>query len=283
MVRCIFIPSSSFFKSKQCELVSFSLLFCFILMGICSSSKNAGPESNVIPKCINCELCGTAKSMTWPKTSDMASKRDTVSMELIDIARGYMRNDSCIINTEHTRSFIAKYIKMRQELGSNSCICPKIVYHWTNPQNFDKIKEENLKVPDGKTVHHVTDDGYYGKGIYTSNDPRIAQSYGHGGSKVFVCLSITGKMYPATYPKDKGIGLQSGYDSHYNADNIDGPADSQWVFFDSSQLLLIYLTTLEELQSVQPILDRMRQYIQRQIIAISKSQESIPNSNIIIK
>ena len=127
----------------------------------------------------NCKVCNAAKDISL---SDIYVERciEGISNGLIKIANGYDRNDSCVINKQQTRSFIAKYVAMRVRLKSThkTCICPQICYHWTNPNNFESIKSKDLKVPDGESVKHATDDGYYGKGIYTSSDPLFAQSYG---------------------------------------------------------------------------------------------------------
>ena len=94
-------------------------------------------------------------------------------------------------------------------------------------------------VPDGNKLAHQTDEGYYGKGIYTSPDPVYAKGYGHGAHKTFVCLSLPGKMFPSCYPRDLGKPLQKGYDSHYSDDNRGKKPDQEkeWVFFNSDQLL----------------------------------------------
>ena len=67
----------------------------------------------------------------------------------------------------------------------------------------------------GSNIGHATDDGYFGKGIYTSPDPNYAKGYGDC-DKVFICLSLPGKMWASEYPHDSGKPCRNGYDSHYD-------------------------------------------------------------------
>ena len=88
-----------------------------------------------------------------------------------------------------------------------------IVYHGTSRSNFRAIMEGNLKVPDGRTVRHVTDDGFFGRGIYTTTDPRLAFAYAKDAI-VFACLALPGRQYKATQKRDRGVPKKAGYDSH---------------------------------------------------------------------
>ena len=73
--------------------------------------------------------------------------------------------------------------------------------------------EGNLRVPDGKQVRHVTDDGFFGRGIYTTTDPRLAFAYAKDAI-VFACLALPGRQYKATQKRDRGVPKKAGYDSH---------------------------------------------------------------------
>jgi hypothetical protein len=114
-----------------------------------------------------------------------------------------------------------------------------VLYHGTQKkENLGKIMDTNLKVPDGRKVMQQTDDGFFGKGIYTSPNPGTSLAYAQGGG-MFVCLALPGRQYPAVFPRDKGKPCQSFYDSHY------APGGSEIVFFDSSRLLPLYITSKE--------------------------------------
>lgn len=112
-----------------------------------------------------------------------------------------------------------------------------IVYHGTSRSNFRKIMDGNLKVPDGRAVKHVTDDGFFGRGIYTTTDPRLAFAYAKDAI-VFACLALPGRQYKATQKRDRGVPKKPGYDSHLG---YEGDGAPQLVFFDTDQVLPLYL------------------------------------------
>ena len=170
------------------------------------------------------------------------SMKDELSNSIIILIQSVK---SYVVKKELVIPFVVRYFKMCSEIGIEAAR-PKIVYHWTSTANFEAIKDGGLKVPDGVTVHHATDTGYYGRGIYASPDPMYAQGYGHGARRVFVCLSLPGRQYKATYPTMMGKGLMDNFDSHISADH--GIEGMEWVFFNSDQLLLCYLVTLDFLQ-----------------------------------
>ena len=72
---------------------------------------------------------------------------------------------------------------------------------------------------------HATDDGFYGKGIYTSPDPNYAVGYGHGAHSTFACLAVVGKIHKASYAGDRGKGLRAGYDTQVSNDR----SAKEWV------------------------------------------------------
>mmetsp|Transcript_42856 Transcript_42856/g.38085 ORF Transcript_42856/g.38085 Transcript_42856/m.38085 type:complete len:150 (-) Transcript_42856:8-457(-) len=141
---------------------------------------------------------------------------------------------------------------MRRRRGS-SLAKPKILYHWTRQHLFEPIINGGLKVPDGKKVTHTTDTGYYGRGIYMSPDPNYAQSYGYGATLFFVTLALPGLQYKASYPKSLGKPLKKGYDSHISQDRN----QMEWVFFDNHQLLLCYQISLDQVEYVTNVLNKV--------------------------
>jgi len=154
-----------------------------------------------------------------------------------------------VISFDLCKKFVLKYFELRNKLTRHLCE-PKVVYHWTKKHNFEGIEEKGLLVPDGSKVKHTTDLGYYGKGIYTSPDPDYASVYGDG-KDVFVCLSLPGRQYSSTYPNDLGKPCRPNYDSHISNDQNGG---KEWVFFDSSQLLLCYLMDRQYLSGITVIM-----------------------------
>lgn len=112
-----------------------------------------------------------------------------------------------------------------------------VVYHWTPRKNFRPIIDGNLRVPDGRTVFHQTDTGFYGAGIYTSPDFNYGKAYAHGDGACIICMSLPGRQCPSTYPRDNGAPCRPGYDSHMSTDR----ANMEWVFFASDQLLPCFI------------------------------------------
>ena len=201
---------------------------------------------------------------------------DNVSMLLVEMITENFAKDS-IIRIKFTKQFVRKFMEMcskykfkpkkfqsnkknkrkrkrkrKRKTKFNSAAKISVCYHWTPSKNHKSIIDSNLVVPDGHKVIHRTDNGYFGKGIYMSPDYRYAQSYGDSTPqrKVFVCLALAGRQYPATYPKDRGSSLKNGYDSHISSPE---PHNKEWVFFDSSQLLPCYLVTLENIKRANMI------------------------------
>lgn len=150
-------------------------------------------------------------------------------------------------------NFVRRYIVMVKERGIEIAT-PEIVYHWTPAKNFDLIMNGNLKVPDGRKLLHQTDEGYYGKGVYTSPNPNYAKCYGHGAKKTIMCLALTGLKYKASYPQMLGKPLQEGYDIHISNDRN----EMEWVFFSQDQLLPAFILLPEQIDSVMPTVEMVK-------------------------
>lgn len=108
----------------------------------------------------------------------------------------------------------------------------------------------------GKAIIHKTDDGFYGKGVYTSPNAEMSLSYAGGGA-VFVCLALPGRQYAANYPADQGKPLRRGYDSHY------APGGSELVFFASDQLLPVFLADSKYIKAATYAAEQAIETIQR--------------------
>jgi len=218
-----------------------------------------------------CESCGVKRPK--PKIPDVLTVRDKICMKMIEMLRDIAKqhNVNCIVNLALAQNFVSKYLsicKLRGlELGR-----PQICYHWTRQQFFDPIKKTGLKVPDGKKVKHMTDTGYYGKGIYMSPDPVYAQGYGYGAKLFFAALALTGNQYSAKYPRDLGCSLKNGYDSHFSSDRINAATKipNEWVFFKPEQLLLCFQIKLDQVKYIIPILNKVINYVVSEYDTLSK-------------
>ena len=209
-------------------------------------------------KCNNCQ-----SSRPKPKIPDILTKNDQIAMEFIrklnaefgngggDNNKNTKNNNNksvSIVNLELARKFLTKYDAMKDNNRNEIKIC----FHWSPLKNHQSIIKNNLLVPDGKKVTHTTDTGYFGKGIYMSPDAKYAQAYAYNTTKkFFVCLSMPGKVFGAQYPRDLGIGLKQGYDSH----SAPQRNNMEWVFFDPAQLLPVALV---ELNSVDQVVNKLK-------------------------
>ena len=142
---------------------------------------------NMDIKEFKCSACDSIRPKPSIPKYVMAMK-DDLSSHIINALREV---DGHIVNITFVQNFVVKYFKMCEEIGYKLAY-PKIVYHWTRTSNFNAISNTGLRVPDGVAVKHATDTGFYGRGIYTSPDPEYARGYGHGATKLFVCLSLPG-------------------------------------------------------------------------------------------
>eukprot|EP01083_Nonionella_stella_P196950 724376_1 len=219
---------------------------------------------NMDIKQLECNVCETIRPKpTIPKY--IMQLRDDLSTHILNAIRECPQS---IVNISFVQHFVVKYFKMCEEIG-NALAYPKIVYHWTRSANFDPIAKAGLQVPDGVKVAHATDTGFYGRGIYTSPDPQYAQGYGHGANKLFVCLSLPGRQYLASYPQSLGKPLMEGYDSHVSKDRN----EMEWVFFNSDQLLLCYLVTLDFLEAQAKIqMDYVSQLLESKFIGMREEK-----------
>ena len=211
-----------------------------------------------------CSLCDTIRPKpNIPKY--ILSMKDDLSDNIITAIRQVPGH---IVNIGFVGNFVIKYFKMCEEIGYKLAY-PKIVYHWTRSTNFASISNSGLKVPDGVAVRHATDTGFYGRGIYTSPDPQYAKGYGHGANKLFVCLSLPGRQYKASYPQMLGKPLMDGYDSHVSKDRN----EMEWVFFSSDQLLLCYLVTLDFLKDeAKEQMDYVCQFLESKFLGMRQEK-----------
>jgi len=141
-----------------------------------------------------------------------------------------------VANFDLAVDFIAYARKLRQSRGEVESKL-EIVYHWTPKENFQKIIDGNLRVPDGKQVLTKTDQGFYGAGIYTSPDFNYGRAYAYGTGACFLCIAMPGRRYLASYPQNLGKPCHPGFDCHVSADGH----QLEWVFFSSCQLLPCFL------------------------------------------
>lgn len=155
-----------------------------------------------------------------------------------------------------------------------------IVYHWTPRTNFSSIIDNNLQVPDGHSVLHRTDAGYYGTGIYTSPEFSYGEAYARGDGACFICLALPGRQHFSTYPQDFGGPCRAGYDSHVSGDRN----NMEWVFFASNQLLPCFIVEDTAHVAAHSVVRSCIQTLSEKILAVGsevglESSSSASSSN----
>merc|ERR1712232_637062 len=140
---------------------------------------------------------------------------------------------------------VAALVDMHRQLVERRGLelaAPRVVFHWTQEQNFNSIIETGLRVPDGAAVT-ISHGSSFGNGIYVSPDFRYGKElFAYGAPAAFMCLALPGKQHfgkpPAGIASLHAPG-NDGYDSVVGREGQRGV--DEWVFFNSSQLLPCFL------------------------------------------
>eukprot|EP00928_Gymnodinium_smaydae_P043347 TRINITY_DN29063_c0_g1_i1.p1 TRINITY_DN29063_c0_g1~~TRINITY_DN29063_c0_g1_i1.p1 ORF type:complete len:653 (+),score=115.54 TRINITY_DN29063_c0_g1_i1:268-1959(+) len=126
----------------------------------------------------------------------------------------------------------------------------EIVYHWTREENLSSIIDVNLRVAgepaqDGSRIPRAHG-AAHGSGIYAAADIAFGARYGHGATEALLCLALPGNVLTAGK-------LHEGYDS-LRKGNLR-------VYRSSSQLLPLFLTTIEKNTAAQQAAERVSQFL----------------------
>eukprot|EP01047_Picozoa_sp_COSAG01_P023663 COSAG01_NODE_1439_length_10302_cov_21.631775_3_plen_1284_part_00 len=136
------------------------------------------------------------------------------------------------------RNFDAKKQEYNQRFGEGNHET-RLVFHGTRPENIDSIMTGGFRL---EKVGSATDPGYWGAGIYFSEQTAYSQAYDRAGGKLLLCQLLLGKPYRLTnqnlgtpHPELHGKPCKRGYTSH---DINDG---SEVVMFDMAAILPSYI------------------------------------------
>ena len=129
---------------------------------------------------------------------------------------------------------------------------PVVVFHWTNASRIIGIEDKGFK------ILQLRDKGFYGCGIYASEEYDSFKEYGDRG---LICLCLPGRRFPATFPQHEGADLADGFDSHVSADDKDGLPGDQIVIFDQKQIIPLYVVDDDEEESISGLLIFIKQYL----------------------
>ena len=132
-------------------------------------------------------------------------------------------------NPDLIQKFLAQEIAM-QNAGANRILA----FHGTKVENVDGIMKNNFR------LDHLSansgDRGWYGAGIYFSENPGTSLGY---GKALILSWVLPGKVYNCTQRED-GIDLKDGYDSHGFGPDKKGYYE-EIVIFNSDQILPTYV------------------------------------------
>eukprot|EP01049_Picozoa_sp_SAG25_P016386 SAG25_NODE_3742_length_983_cov_1.033937_1_plen_117_part_00 len=112
------------------------------------------------------------------------------------------------------------------------------MFHGTSKESIDSIMTGGFRL---EKVGSATDPGYFGAGIYFSEQTAYSQAYDRAGGKLLLCQLLLGKPYCVNTilgtpsPELHGKPCKHGYTSH---DINDG---SEVVMFDMAAILPSYV------------------------------------------
>ena len=117
-------------------------------------------------------------------------------------------------------------------------------FHGTRKHNVVPILDGGFKV---SKVGSTTDAGYYGAGIYCSEQLATSRGYNSGNDGMFLCKLLVGKPFLLTRVQN-GCSLKPGYTSHVN-----NRLGSEVVIFDDAAMLPIYRVKLGSRHQTEPL------------------------------
>jgi len=87
--------------------------------------------------------------------------------------------------------FEVKWEELKANYGGDSALAkPRLAFHGTTAANIESISTRGLLVPGSAAgVKHITDNGYYGKGIYLS--PSYVRTHHQSQGPAFPSLSAS--------------------------------------------------------------------------------------------
>lgn len=117
-------------------------------------------------------------------------------------------------------------------------------FHGTRKHNVRPILDEGFKV---SKVGTTTDSGFYGAGIYFSEELATSRAYNRFNDGMFLCKLLVGRPFLQTQAQ-AGCKLKPGYTSHVN-----NPQGSEVVIFDDAAMIPIYRVRLGRQRQIEPL------------------------------
>jgi hypothetical protein len=113
-----------------------------------------------------------------------------------------------------------------------------IAFHGTKPEHIDSIVHNGFRI---SKVGSTTDSGWWGAGIYFSENTATSLGYNHRCQKLLLCQVLLGKQKHVTQRCDGG-SCKPGFDSHgVNPCDCGCGRYDECVIFDESAMLPTYV------------------------------------------
>jgi len=149
----------------------------------------------------------------------------------------YARKVENIIQADLVPRFERKWTELQAKYPDQK-IEPKLAWHGTADVSIDGIRRKGLLVPGkGNAIGHLTDNGWWGKGIYVSPNPTYSMGYMRGGTRgLFLVSVLMGRSVELKqHERMDGKPVRDGFDSHIAQNG------QEYILFDESQVLPCYL------------------------------------------
>jgi hypothetical protein len=109
----------------------------------------------------------------------------------------------------------------------------RLVFHGTRSESIDSIMTGGFQLA---KVGSTTDSGWYGAGIYFSEQTAYSQAYDKAGGRLILCQLLLGKPHQLTAAQRcDGAGCKAGFTSHVVDDG------AEVVMFDMAAILPTYI------------------------------------------
>jgi hypothetical protein len=130
------------------------------------------------------------------------------------------------------RAFEAKKREYDREYGARKHES-RLVFHSTKSESIDSIMSGGFKLA---KVGSATDPGWYGAGIYFSEQTAYSQAYDKAGGRLILCQLLLGKPHQLTAAQRcDGAGCKAGFSSHVVDDG------AEVMMFDMAAILPTYI------------------------------------------
>jgi Poly(ADP-ribose) polymerase catalytic domain len=167
-----------------------------------------------------------------------------------------------VLNPSLVQAFDSTHTRLKRKYSKSyhydKYTSMELVFHGTRRQDIANIIARGFIKP-GDVMNHKGDTlevrcgSSFGRGTYTSPDPRYAMHYSDytsrerrndfkiPGQKIIVCAALLGRRFRCEFGERRGVDIvEKGYESHVSGTGF------EFVVFNSAQLLPLYVLHLAD-------------------------------------